>query len=278
MSSMYGDLDRPPLNRAALRRALLTPGSLWTSLEVLSEAASTNAVLADLAARDGESGRVVIAEHQTAGRGRLGRVWTAPARSGLTLSALVRPHDVAVARWSWLPLLAGLAVAAALRSEAQVQAGLKWPNDVMIDGRKVAGMLVERVENPRHGPAAVIGIGLNVSLRGDELPVPQATSLALAGAATTDRTVLARAILRTLEGLFTDWQRWGGDAQHGLQSAYVDACATLGQQVSVTMPSGEIHEGKAVGVDASGRLLVRTQHRQVALGAGDVVHVQAQES
>ncbi len=278
MSSMYGDLDRPPLNKAALRRALITPGSLWTSLEVLSEAPSTNAVLTNLAARDGESGRVVIAEHQTAGRGRLGRDWTAPARSGVTLSALVRPHDVQVARWSWIPLLTGLAVAAALRAEAQVPAALKWPNDVMVDDRKLAGLLVERVENARHGPAAVIGIGLNVSLRADELPVPQATSLALAGAATTDRTVLARAILRALEGLFTDWQRWGGDPQHGLQSAYVDACATLGRRVGVTMPSGEIHEGEAVGIDTSGRLLVRTQQRQVALGAGDVVHVAAQES
>jgi len=98
MSSMYGDLDRPPLNADALRRSLITPGSLWTRLEVLPEVASTNAVLTELAARDGASGHVVIAEHQTAGRGRRGRKWTTPARSGLTLSVLVRPHDVELAR------------------------------------------------------------------------------------------------------------------------------------------------------------------------------------
>ena len=273
MSSMYGDLDRPPLNATALRRALITPGSLWTSLEVLAAAPSTNAVLADLAARDGASGHVVIAEHQTAGRGRLGREWTTPARSGLTMSVLVRPHDVEVARWSWLPLLVGLAVAAALRNEARVPAGLKWPNDVIIDDRKVAGLLVERVESAGHPAAAVIGIGLNVSLRAAELPVAHATSLALAGAATTDRTVLARAILRTFEGLFTDWQRWGGDPDRGLHSAYVDACATLGQRVSVALPSGASVEGEAVGIDAAGRLLVRTRQSQVALAAGEVLHV-----
>lgn len=277
MSSMYGDLDRPPLNAQALRRALLTPGSLWTSVHVLPEVPSTNAVLADRAGRDATSGQVVIAEHQTAGRGRLGRPWTAPARSGLTLSALFRPHDVEVARWPWIPLLAGLAVAAALRNEARVPAALKWPNDVIIGDRKVAGLLVERVERAGRPAAAIIGIGLNVSVRAAELPVPQATSLALEGAATTDRTVLARAILRALEGLLTDWQHWGGDPQHGLQSAYVDACATLGRRVSVSLPRGETREGEAVGIDVSGRLLVRSGDRQVALGAGAVVHVSAQE-
>jgi len=171
-------------------------------------------------------------------------------------------------------LLTGLAVAAALRNEARVPAALKWPNDVIIDGRKVAGLLVERVEAASSPAAAVIGIGLNVSLRTAELPVPHATSLALAGAATTDRTVLARAILRALEGLLTDWQRWGGDASRGLHSAYVDACATLGQSVSVAMPSGDAHEGEAVGIDAAGRLLVRTRENQVALAAGEVLHVQ----
>lgn len=277
MSSMYGDLDRPPLNAQALRRALLIPGSLWSSIDVLPEVASTNAVLAGQAARDSTSGQVVIAEHQTAGRGRRSRVWTAPARSGLTLSVLVRPHDVEVARWTWIPLLAGLAVAAALRNEAQIPAALKWPNDVLIGERKVAGLLVERIEHAGRPAAAVIGVGINVSLRAPELPVPQATSLALEGAVTTDRTVLARAVLRALEGLLTDWQQRGGSAQHGLQSAYVDACATLGQQVSVAMPSGATHQGEAVGVDASGRLLVQTQDGQVALGAGDVLHVRARE-
>jgi BirA family biotin operon repressor/biotin-[acetyl-CoA-carboxylase] ligase len=273
MSSMYGDLDRPPLNVRVLRRALIRPGSLWTSIDVLPEVASTNAVLTGLAKQSSNSGQVVIAEHQTAGRGRLGRVWTAPARSGLTLSVLFRPTGVETSRWSWIPLLTGLAVAAALRTEARVPAALKWPNDVIIGDRKVAGLLVERVDKAGRPPAAVIGLGLNVSLRSSELPVPQATSLAIEDAATTDRTVLARGILRALEGLLTQWQHRGGDPQQGLQTAYSKACATLGQCVHVTMPSGETHRGEAVGIDVSGQLLVRTHRGALALGAGDVVHV-----
>jgi BirA family biotin operon repressor/biotin-[acetyl-CoA-carboxylase] ligase len=273
MPSPYDDLDRPPLNAAALRRALLTPGSLWTRLEVLAETPSTNTVVAAHAVEGAQSGEVLITEHQTNGRGRLDRVWTAPARSGLTMSVLVRPHDVAIARWPWIPLLTGLAVAAAVQREAQVPAGLKWPNDVVVADRKLAGVLVERVETSGHPPAAVIGIGLNVSLRSDELPVSSATSLALEGTRTTDRTVLARAVLRLLEGLLGDWQRSAGNPSGGLQTAYVDACTTVGQRVEVLLPDGQSLHGDAVGIDDSGRLLVRSGHGQVAVSAGDVQHL-----
>jgi BirA family biotin operon repressor/biotin-[acetyl-CoA-carboxylase] ligase len=273
MPSVYDDLARPPLNAGALRRALLTPGSLWTTLDVLAETPSTNAVLAERAAAGVPSGGVLIAEHQTAGRGRLDRVWTAPARSGLTVSVLVRPDDVGLARWPWIPLLTGLAVAAAMRREAHVPADVKWPNDVVVADRKLAGVLVERVESPGQPAAAVIGIGLNVSLRTDELPTPAATSLALEGSKTTDRTVLARAVLRVLAGLLGDWQRHCGDPGEGLRTAYVDACTTIGQRVEVLLPDGSSLEGNARGVDDSGRLLVGTGRGQVAVSAGDVVHL-----
>lgn len=272
MPSVYDDLARPPLNAAALRRALLTPGSLWTRVDVVAESRSTNAALAEQAAAGAPSGRVLIAEHQTAGRGRLDRIWTAPSRSGLTLSVLVRPHDVAVARWTWLPLLAGLAVAAAVRREAGVPAAVKWPNDVVVDDRKLAGVLVERVESHGSSPAAIIGMGVNVSLRPDELPVPTATSIAAEQGETTDRTVLVRALLRALEGLLGDWQQSNGGGG-GLHKAYVDACTTVGQRVKVLRPAAEPIEGDAVGIDTSGRLLVRTVTGLVAVGAGDVVHL-----
>ena len=275
MPSPYGDLDRPPLDVKVLRRALITPGSMWSRVEVVDTSPSTNADLAARAAASDEDGVVLIAEHQTAGRGRLDRTWTSPARSGLTMSVLVRPDDVAVASWPWLPLIAGLAVAATLRHDAGVEAGLKWPNDVMVSDRKVAGLLVERVEPPRGRPAAVIGIGLNVSLRRDELPVPTATSLALEDATSTDRSVLARGILRALEGLLTDWYRHGGDAGAGLRTAYAEACSTLGRQVRLERPDGTTSVGEAVGIDASGRLLVRTASGQEVFGAGDVVHLRA---
>ena len=277
-ASMYGDLDRPPLHADVLERALLGPGSLWSSVEVVESSPSTNAELVSRAASSDADGVVLIAEHQTAGRGRLDRTWTAPPRSGLTMSVLVRPDDIPAARWPWIPLLAGLAVAATLRRDAGVNATVKWPHDVLVDDRKLAGLLVERVEAPagRGRPAAVIGIGLNVSLREDELPVPTATSLALENASTTDRSLLARAVLRTLEGLLTEWYRHGGDPRAGLQTAYVDACSTLGRQVRVDRPDGVSIRGEAVAVDDTGRLVVRTSEGQVSVGAGDVLHLRAE--
>src|SRR5262249_35818911 len=148
---------------------------------------------------------VLVAEHQTAGRGRLDRTWASPPRSGLTMSAAVRLDRVDGSRWPWIPLLAGLAVAAAVRSEAVLEATVKWPNDVVVGDRKLAGLLVERVESLT-GPLAVIGIGLNVTLRAAELPVPTATSIALEGGSTTDRSVLARAVLRNLDNLLQRWE------------------------------------------------------------------------
>lgn len=276
MASLYGDLDRPPLHAESLRRSLVTSGSLWSDVEVLDVVASTNAYLVERASDPQSTGRVVIAEQQTAGRGRLDRTWTAPARSGLTLSVLVRPPGVDLARWPWIPLLTSLAVAAAVRREAQVDARLKWPNDVMVEDRKLAGVLVELVEVAGRPPAAVIGIGLNVSLRRSELPVDHATSLALEHAATTDRALLARAVLRNLDGVLGDWVRHDGDARQGLLAAYVEACATIGHEVLATLPGGETVEGTASAVDASGRLVVDTAHGRRVLGAGDLLHLRPQ--
>jgi BirA family transcriptional regulator, biotin operon repressor / biotin---[acetyl-CoA-carboxylase] ligase len=275
VTSMYGDLDRPPLNADALARAVIQPGSLWTDLAILSETGSTNAVLKERAADDTRSGLVVIAEHQTAGRGRLDRTWIAPPRSGLTMSVLVRPYDVPAPRWSWLSLIAGLAVAASISEVGRIDAGLKWPNDVMITDKKVAGLLVERIELPDQPAGAVIGIGLNVAMKRAELPVETATSLAVEGAATLDRSVFARAILRSLEGLIGEWQRWSGDPTHGLHQAYVAACATLGKNVRIAQPDATNVEGRAVGIDEMGRLLVVIAGSQRAFGAGDVVHLRS---
>ena len=248
---------------------------MWVDLQIEESLPSTNALLAHRAVTDGRSGLVVIAEHQSRGRGRLDRSWVSPPRAGLTMSALVRPYDVAAARWPWIALAAGLAVGAALRRTAGVEAVLKWPNDVLIAERKVAGVLVERVESGPHPPAAVIGIGLNVSMGPGELPGSQATSLAIERASTTDRSVLVRSVLRALENVLGDWQRSGGDPERGLLAAYTQACSTIGQRVRVTVPGDHEFEGQAVAVDAGGRLVVRTPAGQRVIGAGDVVHVRS---
>ncbi len=273
MASMYGDLDRPPLHAAALQQALVTPDSIWTELDVVEKSASTNADLAARARATDDAGVVLIAEHQTAGRGRLERSWAAPPRSGVTLSVLMRPEGVDVARWPWIPLLTGMVVAATVRTTSSVEAALKWPNDVMVDDRKLAGILVERHDPAGRRPAAVIGIGLNVTLRADELPVPTATSLALEGATNTDRTVLVRALLRNLARAYDRWRRAGGDPGQGLHAAYTSACTTIGRQVRVELAGGGTATGVAEAIDEHGRLLVRDHDGVHAFGAGDVVHL-----
>lgn len=270
----YDDLRRPPLDLLALSRALTKPGSLWRDVVVLQESPSTNAVVAERARQGEAGGLVVVAEHQTAGRGRLDRVWVTPARAALTFSFLVTPDRVPAVRWPWLPLLAGIAVAEGVRRVTDVPCELKWPNDVLVADQKLAGILVERVERPS-GPAAVVGVGLNVSASREELPVPTATSLALEDAATLDRSVILREVLRTFESLYVEWLADEGDPARGLHQSYVRRCATIGRRVRVDLPTGEQVDGEAAAVDSDGRLHVRTGSGERVLGAGDVVHVRA---
>jgi BirA family biotin operon repressor/biotin-[acetyl-CoA-carboxylase] ligase len=289
--SPYTDLSRPPLNAARLRRALVVPGGLWTRLDLCDETGSTNAD-AVAAGRAGEpEGLVVVAERQTAGRGRLGRTWTSPARAGLAVSVLLRPglprvegpgvppeRAVPPARYGWLPLLAGVALVEAVNRMAELEAVLKWPNDLLIGGRKCAGILAEVVpdDEPR---AVVVGIGLNVTLREDELPPDpdgrKATSLALAGAVATDRDPLLRALLRAFATWYDRWREAGGDPDRsGLAAAYAEHCDTLGRQVRVLLPDGEELVGNARELDGDGRLVVRTgTGERHAVAAGDIRHL-----
>jgi BirA family biotin operon repressor/biotin-[acetyl-CoA-carboxylase] ligase len=337
-SSPWLDLDRPPLRAAALREALTRgPGAVWRELEVLPSTGSTNADLADRARAGEGEGLVLVTDDQQAGRGRLGRTWTAPPRSALAASVLLRPGEpvppqctddavstaprpgasrsgatlpesaampvVDQVRWSWLPLLAGVAVVDALTRACGLPARLKWPNDVLVpeDGRisregrtreagdreagdreagggpallKVCGILAEVITTPA-GPAVVLGAGINVSQQRTELPVGTATSLRLAGSATTDRDTVLRAYLRALAGRYRDWRRAAGDPRaSGIGAAYREACVTIGRQVAVHLPGAEPVEGRAEGMDDDGRLLVAVPGGQVrALAAGDVVHV-----
>jgi len=255
-SGVYGDLSRPPLRARALQRALTSDG--WR-VEVLDVTGSTNAVASERALAGEPSGLVVVAEAQTAGRGRLDRSWVSPPRAGLTLSVLVRP-DLPPVRWPWLPLLTGLAVATALREQAELDAVLKWPNDVLVDGRKLCGVLAEV---PEPG-AAVLGIGLNVTTRAAELPAAAqtpATSVAMSGGSTTDRDTLLRAVLRALGDVL-------GDVD-AARAAYRERCTTLGRSVRLQLPGGTSVEGVAEAVDDVGRLVVAGR----AYGAGDVVHL-----
>ncbi|WP_086731521.1 biotin--[acetyl-CoA-carboxylase] ligase [Streptomyces carpinensis] len=272
----WSDLDRPPLNAGALRRGLVREGGLWSQVDVVERTGSTNADLVARAESGGAAeGAVLIAEEQTAARGRLDRRWTAPARSGLFFSVLLRPTDVPVARWGWLPLLTGVAVATGLARAGGVDTALKWPNDLLVtvggEERKAGGILVERAGDG----GVVIGVGINVTLRKDELPVPQAGSLGLAGAVSTDRDPLLRGVLRSLEDWYGRWRAAGGDpVDSGLQEAYAAGCATLGRRVRAELPGERSLVGEAVAVDGDGRLVLATEKGvQEPVGAGDIVHL-----
>jgi BirA family transcriptional regulator, biotin operon repressor / biotin---[acetyl-CoA-carboxylase] ligase len=258
-----------------LRRAFeLTPG-LWRDIRVVEETGSTNADVMTAATAGAPEGLALVAEHQTAGRGRLDRSWVAPARSGLTFSVLLRPAGVPASNRGWLPLLAGIAVADVLRQVAEVDAYLKWPNDVLIGDHKVAGLLAEAVPSD----AVVVGIGVNVSMRPDELPSRTATSLAIEGAATTDRDPILRALLREFSRRYVAWRDGGGGAgAGGVRAAYAERCLTLGRKVSVALPAGRNIEGEAIAVDLLGQLVIRTSDGDRSVGAGDVVHVRSSGS
>jgi BirA family biotin operon repressor/biotin-[acetyl-CoA-carboxylase] ligase len=264
-----------PLDEQALRQELLRPGSLWRRLDVVAETGSTNADLADLARTGGEGGSVLIADYQAAGRGRQGRVWTAPRGSGIAMSVLLRPEGVPASRWTWLPLIAGLGVAEGLRRASGVPAVLKWPNDVLVGERKICGILAERVETPI-GAACVVGIGVNVSLQADDLPVPTATSLAiLAGEdlriVVPSRNQLIATVLAALELLYLRWTE--PEAQQSLASAYLERSATIGRRVRVLLAGDREVEGLAESIDPDGRLVLRTANGREVLSAGDVVNL-----
>lgn len=255
-------MRRPSLDRSRLDEL---PGG-WR-VEVLDETPSTNAVLAERA-RSGEApGLVITTEHQTAGRGRLDRGWTTPERSALAVSALLRPSpSIPVERWPWLPLMTGVAVASVLRKKGYA-AGLKWPNDVLIEGRKVCGILIERIDGP-DGAAAVIGFGLNTSLTREELPIETATSLELESGAPVDRTEMLAALL---EELGAAYEIWGSDPAE-LARRYRELSVTVGEQVRAELPGGEVWEGVATEIDDFGRLVIATDDGSRVVGAGDVIH------
>ncbi|ANC30861.1 Bifunctional ligase/repressor BirA [Isoptericola dokdonensis DS-3] len=279
-------MSRTPLDVELLRRALLRPTGPLARLDVVAESASTHA---DLVARarttTAQAPALLVAEHQTAGRGRAGRSWRTPPGAALTASWLLRP-DVPGTALGWVPLLAGLAVVRALATTG-VEARVKWPNDVLlphadeIDGfgafRKVAGVLAEAVPGPAH-PTVVLGVGLNVDQEAGELPVPTATSLRLAGTV-ADRGDLLAAVTTELLGLLGRLEAADGDATGcGLAEECAAASATLGARVRVELAGGaEVLEGTAVGLTDDGALVVATEGdgsvRERVVTAGDVHHL-----
>lgn len=252
----------PVLESERLRQRL--PSGPWSDLQVLDRVESTNAVLS----ADPRPWRVVIANFQTAGRGRLDRQWQAPEGTSIALSAWM-PLPADTARWGWVPLLVGVAVRRALRRLTQLDVGLKWPNDVLIctasgSWRKVGGILCEAVAGAT--PMVVIGIGLNVWQKEQELPSDAATSLFLNGVC-VDRETLIVQILNELVEVENAWHTTV------LDNEYRNSCVTVGQFVKVSSAQAGDVNGVAVDIDELGRLVLDQDGERVPHSVGDIVHV-----
>jgi len=280
------DVPRDSLHSDELRSLLLAPDGPLDHFEVVEVTGSTNddvvaALRDDVAAWPGVG--VLVADHQTAGHGRAGRTWETPPGTSLTCSFVVRPQ-VPAERLGWFPLLAGLGAVTAIRATAGVPAMLKWPNDLLVPAdsevpgwgpvRKVGGILAQLVPTP-DGVALVVGIGINVSQRADEVPVESASSLALAGAQHIDRESVFVALVGALADIADRFREADGDAvAAGLADEVAGVCRTIGTRVRVELPGDAELVGLAAGIEDDGSLRVVDDagktHRVLA---GDVHHV-----
>lgn len=243
-------------------------------LEFLPECASTNSALVARATAGAPQFSVLATDTQTAGRGRLGRTWVAPPGMTLAVSVLLRP-GFGCEGWGWLPLVAGLAMARAVREQLPrtARVGVKWPNDVLVGERKVCGVLTEVA--PGEQPGVVVGAGVNLTIPRGQLPTETATSMTLEGAeagALLDRTLAA--YLRELGTLVGALEVGAGDATaSGIRGVVSAECVTLGRKVRVSLPGDETFIGVALEIDPTGRLVVDGAAGRIAVAAGDVTHV-----
>ncbi|MDO5753743.1 biotin--[acetyl-CoA-carboxylase] ligase [Arthrobacter sp.] len=303
---------QPALKPSVLRAALMHPAGTFAKVEVVGSTGSTNTVLAASAAAPSQCWpdlSVLIADAQDAGQGRMGRSWEVPAGAAMISSVFLRPSEqahhaganptstataFAATGYGWLSVLAGMALCHAVRSCTGVPAELKWPNDVVVRGRKLAGILAQVVAAPSVaggsniagsgsatvGPGVVVGVGVNVSARADELPGDRATSLLLEGAVELDRNVLLPAYLLKFADLYREFVAVGGDATRPLDggSSVLELAqlhmGTLGQEVRAELPGGAMLYGTATALADDGALVLRdATGARHTVNAGDVIHL-----
>jgi BirA family biotin operon repressor/biotin-[acetyl-CoA-carboxylase] ligase len=247
---------RAPLNKSIIDANI----SQYWRVSVVDLTASTQNDLAELVkASVAKSGEVIAAEFQSDGRGRLDRRFEAPPQSALLFSFYISPKR-ARSDWSFISFLAALAMREVITENLTENTTLKWPNDILIGDKKVAGLLAQQI-----GDGVIVGIGLNVAMDADELPVPTATSLALSGSNNLDRNLLLSAFLNRFEDIFKSW-----DSGHEFLEKYRQASSTLGRQVRVEVIGRDSIEAEAVSITAQGALILSNG---AEVNVGDVVHL-----
>lgn len=265
-----------PLNAQNIQRALSTK-TFGRTLHVLNEVASTNTQAAALAQDGAPHGTVIVAESQTAGRGRLGRRWHSPSGKNLYCSILLRsmPAREHQSLWlSWIPLIAALAVCRSVQVVANLKSSVKWPNDILIGNRKLGGILCESSGIGTSHAGVIVGIGLNVNVRRDEFPEELreiATSLAIETQHPCDRTALIAALLAELEVRCESFLA----GNHGdILKEYMLRCSTIGRQVRIELAHGEQMDGMAESIQTDGSLrIIRNDRTTVDIRTGDVIHL-----
>jgi BirA family biotin operon repressor/biotin-[acetyl-CoA-carboxylase] ligase len=239
-------------------------------LAVLETGSTNQDLLALAASNQHPEFFTLITEFQTAGRGRLDRKWQAAPGSSVMASVLLRPNFKDQSGVGWLSLMMAEAIKTVL-AELGIDSKIKWPNDVLVNGLKISGVLAEANSALS---AVVVGFGINVNQGVKELPTSSATSLMAAGADSVDRDDLLAQTLRSFKQMYQELVYAEGDATvSGLRSRILESSATIGELVEVSFPDGTSAVGEAVDIDASGRLQVLSATQTLSVSAGDVLHL-----
>ncbi|NTU42861.1 MAG: biotin--[acetyl-CoA-carboxylase] ligase, partial [Nitrospirales bacterium] len=242
---------------------------------LISSTGSTNSLARDLVSRGHPEGTVIIADYQTEGRGRHGRKWIAPQGKNISMSIILTP-PLTFRDTPLLTLMAAVACTSAIREKFSLPVSIKWPNDIMLEGKKLGGILTElRAEGERiiH---AIMGIGINVNLSADEIPDEireTATSFLIGAGREVSRTEVAASILNEIGRWYEILMSQGGKP---VREEWLRLSSTIGKEVKVTMPSETI-TGKAVGIDETGMLILRLPHGGIrVINSGDLTMVRQQ--
>lgn len=264
----YRLVEVPDRLRALELRPLLNTHDVGQVLHCHESVGSTNDEAKALADADAGHGEVVVAEAQTEGRGRRGRGWVSPPRRNVAFSVILRPDELPPSRAPELTLVAAVAVCDALRHSG-VQAGIKWPNDVLVGERKIAGILTEMSAESDRVHWVVVGVGVNVNARQEDFPPElrrEATSLLLERGHPAPRALFLAACLSALEGWY---DRHAEEGFAPIRQAWRERSVTLGREVAVRTDGADV-AGLAEDIDETGALLVRTPSGLVRVTSGDV--------
>ncbi len=273
----------PPLTRDTINSTLATTW-LGRRIELFDSLPSTNREAVQLAQAEVEHGTVVVAESQTAGRGRLSRTWFSPPGINLYCSIILRtarPPECLTKWLSWLPLVSALAAAEAIEQVSPIRISVKWPNDLLISERKAGGILCESGTGTRSDPFQIIGIGINVNGDEEDWPIDlrgSATSIWQERKMVVDRNRLLAQLLLELEHCLDELAIHGTNR---LALAYHQRCSTIGITVRATLAGGEVIVGFAEGISQDGSLRIRPQtghpHSEtpeiVTVRVADIIHV-----